>query len=208
MLAMSQSRDPGPLADEFGGSALRCGRILERSSSVCHFLFTGHLFVEITVISIGEDNFFIHQATSLIPGVAVVLDTLSNQYVQPERGPVAPDLLSWFVCQPAHVTQHVVLLSFLCLKIRLTMSNSFHLGFVVSNKRYGLECQCWLGREGITSNLHSTCIDDCRIPRRIDVLHMKSPYWWPMECYTGIIFVFKVYIPLSPFRSCIVERSK
>lgn len=43
MLAMSQSRDPGPLADEFGGSALRCGRILERSSSVCHFLFTGRL---------------------------------------------------------------------------------------------------------------------------------------------------------------------
>ena len=41
MLAMSQSRDPGPLADEFGGSALRCGRILERSSSVCHFLSLG-----------------------------------------------------------------------------------------------------------------------------------------------------------------------
>lgn len=35
MLAMSQSRDPGPLADEFGCGALRCGRILERSSSYC-----------------------------------------------------------------------------------------------------------------------------------------------------------------------------
>lgn len=69
MLAMSQSRDPGPLADEFGGSALRCGRILERSSSVCHFLFTGHLFVEITVISIGEDNFLFTKQPLLYQGL-------------------------------------------------------------------------------------------------------------------------------------------
>ena len=41
------------------------------------------------------------------------------------------------------------------------MSNSFHLGFVVSNKRCCLECQCSLGSEGITGNLHSICIDDC-----------------------------------------------
>lgn len=34
ILAMSQNRDPGPSAEKFGNDAIRCGRILERSSSV------------------------------------------------------------------------------------------------------------------------------------------------------------------------------
>ena len=34
MLLMSQNRDPGPSVEKFGSGALRCGRILERNSSV------------------------------------------------------------------------------------------------------------------------------------------------------------------------------
>lgn len=35
MLSMSQNRDPVPSAEKFGRDAIRCGRILERSSSYC-----------------------------------------------------------------------------------------------------------------------------------------------------------------------------
>ena len=45
MLAMSQNRDPGPSADKFSCGALRCGRILERSSSVSHSFLTYRIFV-------------------------------------------------------------------------------------------------------------------------------------------------------------------
>lgn len=36
MLSMSQNRDPAPSAEKFGRDAIRCGRILERSSSVSY----------------------------------------------------------------------------------------------------------------------------------------------------------------------------
>lgn len=36
MLSMSQNRDPVPSAEKFGRDAIRCGRILERSSSVSY----------------------------------------------------------------------------------------------------------------------------------------------------------------------------
>lgn len=51
MLSMSQNRDLGPSANKFGSDALRCGRILERSSPVscCHTWQSTDKHVEVEV---------------------------------------------------------------------------------------------------------------------------------------------------------------